>query len=149
MEGRSVVMASFKDTEGREWLVTLNTAQVKRVKQRLGINLADPQESDVLHKLADAITLVDVLYVLVEKQAKERSVSDESFGEALGGDTLESASTAILEALCDFFPRARRMMMRKVLAEVESQRVKAIELLERDGDELIRKAFDQAAQIGT
>ena len=60
-------MPSFKDTHGREWLVTLNVAHVKRVRERLGINLADLQEGNLLSRLADPVTLVDVLFVLVQQ----------------------------------------------------------------------------------
>ena len=137
-------MPSFKDTHGREWLVTLNVAHVKRVRERLGINLADLQEGGLLSRLADPVTLVDVLFVLVQPQADDINVSDEQFAAGLGGDTLSSASTALLEALCDFFPRPTRLMLRKVLAETQLRQQKAVVEIEQNGDEMIRTALDKA-----
>ena len=142
-------MPSFKDTNGREWLVTLNVAQVKRVRERLKINLADLQEGNLLARLADPVTLVDVLFVLVQPQAEENSVTDEQFASALGGDTLSSASTALLEALCDFFPQPTRLMLRKVLAQTQARQAEAVTKIETDGDELIRTALDKAMNIKT
>ncbi|RIK80201.1 MAG: hypothetical protein DCC68_11610 [Planctomycetota bacterium] len=142
-------MPSFKDTNGREWLVTLNVAQVKRVRERLGINLADLQEGNLLARLADPVTLVDVLFVLVLPQADETNISDEQFASALGGDTLTEASTALLEALCDFFHEPQRTLLRKVLAATTAKRHEAMALLETEGDNLIRTALDRAMNIKT
>ncbi|RIK72124.1 MAG: hypothetical protein DCC68_26760 [Planctomycetota bacterium] len=142
-------MPSFKDTNGREWLVTLNVAQVKRVRERLGVNLADLQEGNLLTRLADPVTLVDVLFVLVQPQADENSVTDEQFAASLGGDTLSSASTALLEALCDFFPQPTRLMLRKVLAQTQARQADAVTKIETEGDELIRTALDKAMKVKT
>ncbi len=142
-------MPSFKDTNGREWLVTLNVAQVKRVRERLGVNLADLQEGNLLVRLADPVTLVDVLFVLVQPQADENSVTDEQFAASLGGDTLSAASTALLEALCDFFPQPTRLMLRKVLAQTQARQADAVTKIETEGDELIRTALDKAMKVKT
>ncbi|RIK72136.1 MAG: hypothetical protein DCC68_26745 [Planctomycetota bacterium] len=142
-------MPSFKDTNGREWLVTLNVAQVKRVRERLGVNLADLQEGNLLTRLADPVLLVDVLFVLVQPQADENSVTDEQFAASLGGDTLSAASTALLEALCDFFPLPTRLMLRKVLAQTQARQADAVTKIETDGDELIRTALDKAMKVQT
>ncbi|MEX2188443.1 MAG: hypothetical protein WD875_16665, partial [Pirellulales bacterium] len=139
----------FKDTNGREWLVTLNVAQVKRVRERLRINLADLQEGDLLSRLADPVTLVDVLFVLVQPQADEINVSDEQFAAGLGGDTLTAASTALLEALCDFFPEPQRTLLRKVLRATTAKRAEAITLIETEGDAMIRTAMDKAMNLKT
>jgi hypothetical protein len=138
-------MPTFKDTNGREWLVTINVAQVRRVREKLSVNLADVHTDAVLAKLQDPVTLVDVLFVLVEAQAHERHISDEDFAAGLGGDALEAACAAILEALCDFFPKAKRLILRKVLAETTRRQQNAIERLESQVDELIQKALDRAA----
>jgi hypothetical protein len=138
-------MPTFKDTNGREWLVTINVAQVRRVREKLSVNLADVHTDAVLAKLQDPVTLVDVLFVLIESQAHERHISDEDFAAGLGGDALETACAALLEALCDFFPKAKRLILHKVLAETTRRQQVAIERLENQVDELIQKALDQAA----
>jgi hypothetical protein len=142
-------MPSFKDTSGREWLVTLNVAQVKRVRERLGVNLADLQEGNLLTRLADPVLLVDVLFVLVQPQAEEKNITDEQFAAGLGGDTLADAATALLEALCDFFPQPTRLMLRKVLAQTQVRQADAVTLLETEGDNLIRTAMEKALNIKT
>jgi hypothetical protein len=137
-------MPSFKDTNGREWLVTLNVAQIKRVRVRLKINLADLQEGNLLVRLSDPVTLVDVLFVLVQPQAEENSVTDEQFAAGLGGDTLYSASTALLEALCDFFPEPQRTLLRKTWRATVARQAEVQTLLENEGDALIRQAMELA-----
>lgn len=101
-------MPSFKDTTGREWLVVVNVAQVKRVREQLKINLADPNEGNLLEQLTDPVTFVDVLFVLCQSQAKEAGVSDVQFGESMGGDALDEALMALGGALADFFRGPKR-----------------------------------------
>ncbi|RIK82886.1 MAG: hypothetical protein DCC68_05060 [Planctomycetota bacterium] len=142
-------MPSFKDANGREWLVTVDVAQIRRVRQRLKLNLADLQEGDLLLRLADPVTLVDVLFVLVLPQAEEKNVSDEQFASALGGDTLTEATTALLEALCDFFQEPQRTFLRMVLAATKRKQAEAMTLLETEGDKLIQTMLERAMNTKT
>lgn len=120
-------MPSFKDTTGREWLVVVNVAQVKRVREQLRINLADPNEGNLLEQLTDPVTFVDVLFVLCQSQAKEAGVSDVQFGESMGGDALDDGLMALGGALADFFRGPKRKiweqavkLTRKHLAKLEA-----------------------------
>jgi hypothetical protein len=121
-------MQSFKDAAGRDWHVAINVAAVKRVKAARDIDLVaavDP-EARLLERLAgDPILLVDVLYVLCQPQAQAQNVSDEQFGEALWGESLDRAIDAFLEALTDFFPQARRGVLRDLLAKWRALETKA------------------------
>ena len=43
-----------------------------------------------------------------DEAAEKQKISDEDFGRGLGGDAIDSATTALLEELVDFFPQRRR-----------------------------------------
>ncbi|MEX2091388.1 MAG: hypothetical protein WD971_01860, partial [Pirellulales bacterium] len=103
----------------------------------------------LLSRLADPVTLVDVLYVLILPQAEEKNVTDEQFASALGGDTLTEATTALLEALCDFFQEPQRTFLRMVLAATKRKQAEAMTLLETEGDKLIQTALEKAVNIKT
>ncbi len=110
-------MQSFKDCEGRTWPVVITVALAKKVRLETGVDvyrLADDGLKPLGNLLADAILLIDVLYILV--RAGDKSVTPEQFGEAISGDVIEAAANAFCEALADFFPdREKRALLRNVL----------------------------------
>lgn len=103
-------MKTFKDNEGREWVVAINVAQHKRVRDLAGVDiyaLVDDDFQGLAALTRDVAKLVDVLYVLCRDQAEKRGVSDWDFGAAIAGDTILAASDAFLDELVDFFPDPR------------------------------------------
>ena len=112
-------MAKFTDNAGREWVIESNVTAFKRVKSLAGVDLCDAVGGDILQRLAsETILLCDVLFAICKPQADERHVTDEDFGRALGGDSLASASSALIEAVVDFSPRHQsREALRLVLAK--------------------------------
>ena len=110
-------MPNFQDLQKRRWTVALTISTVKRIRDATGVDLLRViDEPDLLKQLAaDPIQLVDVLWVIVQPQAREQGVSDEQFGESLAGEEIEHATAAFLEALVDFFPGARRGTLRRAL----------------------------------
>ena len=117
-------MRTFKDREGRTWSIALNVHQMKRIRAHLGIDLvnvialdADGKvKVDLVDRIAnDPCLLVDILWVCVEEEAKEAGVTDEQFGRALAGDSIEDATKAFLDELVDFFPGARRLFLKKAV----------------------------------
>ncbi|MCE5327900.1 MAG: hypothetical protein LLG01_15950 [Planctomycetaceae bacterium] len=114
-------MKTFTDNSGRAWTVTINVDAVKRVKTLLAINLLDAIEGKLLERLAgDPVLLCDVLYALCKPQADAQSISDEDFGRSMAGDVIDTAATALLEELCDFFPKGRRQLLQKALAKLRT-----------------------------
>ena len=118
-------MQNFKDRDGREWQVVLNVFQMKRVRAALGVDLINVIELDkdgqvrvdMIDKIAnDPCLLVDILWVLVQDQARTLNVTDEQFGTALAGDAIESATKAFLDELVDFFPGAKRLFLQKAVS---------------------------------
>lgn len=117
-------MRIFKDSNRQDWQIVLNVNQIKRVRAALGVDLANvitlakdgSVKVDLIDRIAnDPCLLVDILWVLVEGQAKEIKVTDEQFGAALAGDSIEAATTAFLDELVDFFPGAKRLFLKKAV----------------------------------
>lgn len=107
-------MRTFKDNEGREWQVRIDVNAVRAVRDALAVNLLTlpEQEFALLSRLTtDLVLLVDVLYVVCRRQAQERGVSDEAFGQAMYGDAIQAAADALIRETIDFFPDARRRAM--------------------------------------
>lgn len=111
-------MQSFKDTKGRKWTLAITVASVKRVKGATGTDLyalADDGLKPLGELLGDVVRLVDVIYLLARDDKGNPPASEEDFAEALSGDVLGQAADAFVEALIDFFPKARaREALRKV-----------------------------------
>ncbi len=74
----------------------------------------------------DLPKLVDVLYLLCEKQCNKIGMTDEEFGEALCGDSLEFAWDALERAYLSFCPSRRRKIVKLALARIHQ----AVEELE-------------------
>lgn len=117
-------MRQFTDTKGRTWKVELNVRQVKRVRDALGVDLANVIQAgrdgtvaaDTLERVAnDPVLLADILWILCEGEAKASGVTDDDFGSALAGDSISDATRAFLDELVDFFPGARRLFLRKAV----------------------------------
>ena len=133
-------MKVFKDNQNRPWTIVVNVATVKRVRSLLDINLLDVVKLDkkdrpnvdLLEQLAsDPVLLCDVIYCICKPDADLQNISDEDFGTAMGGDAIEHASTALLEELVDFFPEAKRLVLRKLMnagEKVKNQMEKALKL---------------------
>ena len=117
-------MRIFKDRNGQDWQIVLNVNQMKRIRAALGVDLINVIELDkdgqvrvdMIDKIAnDPCLLVDILWVLVQDQARTLNVTDEQFGTALAGDAIENATKAFLDELVDFFPGAKRLFLQKAV----------------------------------
>ena len=124
-------MKTFKDNAGRSWTLIVNVAAIKRVRSLLNVNLMEAVEGDLLEQLStDPILLCDVVYVLCKPEADQQNVTDEQFGQAMAGDAIEHATTALLEELVDFFPLARRRVLQKALGKLKAVEEKASKFAE-------------------
>jgi len=114
-------MHAFSDALARTWEISINVATVRRVRALTGVDLPGlfgDEMRGLAALLSDPVKLVDVLWVLIGRQAVAAAVNEESFAEGLLGDTLRAATEAFLEELVDFFPEAgRRAALREVLAK--------------------------------
>lgn len=115
-------MPKFTDSTGREWVVEVNVASLKRARTLAGVDLLKllDGKGEAANSLAsDPVALVDALYAIVKTEADARKVTDEEFGRSLAGDALEGATKALVESLVDFFPSARREMLRRAMGKME------------------------------
>lgn len=129
-------MQSFRDNAGRAWAVVVNVATVKRVRALAGVDLyglVDDRFKGLGKLLADPVTLVDVLYVIVKDEADKAGVTDEQFGAAMAGDAIQSAADAFTEALFDFFPDPRvRAGLRKIAEAGKTLRATMLDRMEAE-----------------
>jgi len=133
-------MKTFRDTAGREWMITVDVNAIKRVMKAPIEHLGDPlkvnllalvePESDLLKKVIEFPPLVcDIAYAMCKPQCDEKQVSDEDFGRAMGGDVLEKILDLILEETVDFFPQGRRKVLRRMLEKSQTFAEKAQALM--------------------
>ena len=107
-------MKSFTDNTGRAWTLSVTVGTIKRVRALCNVDLvgvisiesgAQPKV-DLLERLgSDPVLLVDVLYAVCKPEADAKGVSDEEFGQAMSGDAIEMATTALLDEVIDFSPK--------------------------------------------
>lgn len=125
-------MSKFTDNKGLEWTITVNVNTLKRVKSALSVDLLDVAGGPLLQQIfSDPILLCDVIYVVCQPQADENKITDEQFGERLGGDSIEHATAALLEGLTDFFPRKRRQVLKKAIARCQELEAEILDEAER------------------
>ena len=105
-------MAKFTDMHGQEWEVALDIEVAREVRKRLRVNLLVVEGVNQL--AADPILLVDALYLLCEAQCKARKMTDVDFGRSLGGQALQDAGDAIVDALLDFSPPRQREILQQM-----------------------------------
>lgn len=141
-------MHAFTDNKGRKWEVEINVAVVNRVKRMIDVDMLDTEGGRFIERIStDPCLLCNVLYCCVHPQATAGDVSDEDFGEALGGDAIEHATDALLKAYVDFFPSRKGQVMAKALAKVKQIENKAIDMAhlridDPSFDENIEKALE-------
>ena len=105
-------MAKFKDSTGREWVLTINVPVMKRVQDRTGYHLGKLFNDDckILQEItSDAIIFAGVLYAMVAPQAA--GLVEDDFLMALDADAIASAGDALLEAVQDFSPSRTRPLI--------------------------------------
>lgn len=139
-------MKTFKDNAGRSWTVAVNVAAIKRVKGLLDVNLMEAVEGDLLEKLStDPVLLCDVVYAICKPEADTQGVTDEQFGQAMAGDAIQHATTALLEELIDFFPLAKRRVLHKALEKLRTVEARAAAYAEAKLDDpALDKQIDDA-----
>ena len=116
-------MRVFKDKKDNTWEIEITISALKRVKSYLDLNLLDifkqnqeTQKFELLEKISeDPVLLVDLLFVLCEKQVKERNMSTEDFANVFSGEVIENAVNALLYEIIDFFPETKKAVLKKIL----------------------------------
>lgn len=132
-------MAAFVDRHNRQWSLEITPYSMKRVKELTGVHLgkilADEMKplSDLL---LDPIAIVDVLYALCVPQCEQKGITDEQFGQALVGDSFESAVEALLIAIQDFFPNRQKELLAKLFSKGRQIEQALVEKAQQEIDKL-------------
>lgn len=142
-------MKTFNDNAQRTWTVAVNVDAIKRVKTICQVDLLEVQDGRLLERLVnDPVLLVDVVYALCKPQADSENVSDSQFGQAMAGDAIDGATTALLGGLVDFFPSKRRGLLKQILSKMDTLMDMAVTAATRkldsgDLEAQMQKAIDE------
>ena len=123
-------MKTFTDAAGRTWTITLNLGTALAVKDKLDIDLLQPEagEPPLLTRLGtDELLLGEVLCALLAEQFEAHKVTEQDVRAGFDGTTLLAAQKAFYEELVDFFRSRGR-----------SDRARAVETQERMIDAAVK-----------
>ena len=119
-------MRIFKDSEGREWTLKVDVAAVKRMRDIANIDILS-EDGEAFGTLAtDPVALADCVYAICKKKADEREISQDDFAELFCGDSIDDATTALLDAVVDFFPKARRVILSRAIEKMREAMAEAM-----------------------
>ena len=113
-------MKAFTDRAGRSWTVTLTLGTAMTVKERLGVDLLQPEAGDppLLTRLGtDEMLLGEVLCAMLQQQFETQGVTAEEVRNGFDGQTLLAAQRAFYEELIDFFQSRGRTDRAKAVAK--------------------------------
>jgi len=99
-------MQIFKDNANRDWTISLNIGTAMMVKDRLGIDLLQPETGDppLLTRLGtDEMLLAQVIAALLESQFEFHKVDAHQIYQCFDGQTFARAHEAFYKELIDFF----------------------------------------------
>jgi len=143
----------FKDNQDRAWKLQITIGSAKRVRDLLGVDILAPEQGEppLLVRLGtDEILLCDVLYCLIKPQADEKGISDEAFGESLGGEAITHAVEALYGELVDFFrqrgrtDRAAAIQKQGSLVQLATERI-TTEISDMDIEATLDQALGKAS----
>lgn len=117
-----MTLYSFKDTAGRDWLITLNYATIKRVHAETSLDLRKLVDGDEKNPLepcyefvSDPLAFGPALYTILKPDLEKKSISLEAFLESLDGDAAYAAGQAFVRAYVDFFHAAKKAALHKLI----------------------------------
>jgi hypothetical protein len=137
-------MATFKDKNGIDWTIDLDTPKIravraatcdvegcrhrpKRDKECEAVDLSDEDGGAYELLSEDPGLLVDVIFMLCRDQAQARGMTDVQFGESLVGDAFDAAARALVEAGAAFFPSSKRRLLLALVGAQARMEKKAID----------------------
>ena len=127
-------MTLFKDRNTKEWELDLNIGMVRRIKAVCQIDLGNVVqfgETDgglsQLEKLADDTDkLCALLWTMCEAQARAAGFDEETFFAGFDGDTIDAATSALIDELVNFSRPAQRAILKKVVSLSRQTQAQAV-----------------------
>lgn len=112
-------MATFKAGD-REWRVRLTIGLIAQLRTDAKFELGKELEGEDFARalFLDMDRLLDVLWVVCRGEAEAAGLARDQFFAPFGGEELDAASTAFMEAIIDFFQRGRAPAMKAKLPGV-------------------------------
>lgn len=132
-------MKTFKDTQGRQWNISINLGTAMAIKDSLGIDLLQPEAGDppLLTRIGtDEILLGQILCGLLEDQFEKHNLTAKDVRMSFDGDTLLAAQKAFYEEMVDFFLARGRTDRSKAVAAQMKLIDKAIAAIENKVDKI-------------
>lgn len=139
-EGINAGGHKFTDRHSNEWDVTITLNEAWRVDKAefdgvtdVDICFTRPNEDMLPELIGNSQLMFAVMWYVIEPQADERELNYEQFCSGIDGSCIWEAHMAFMEALQDFFPDARTVLLplttllKKKLAESEALAPKAME----------------------
>ena len=132
-------MTTYKDCKNHEWIVRIDVRNLKKIRERVknkngeSIDLLDAGNALFLNALlSDPVLLTDILWILVENQAREDGLTMEAFQIAHRGNVLLEAQRTLAEALAEFFPTLEGLTFLEVLKSQEKRKTGALKELRKN-----------------
>ena len=150
-------MPEFTDRHGQKWQPDCNVTTGRRLRRELKLDVFSllTDQDSTLARLADDIALcVDALWILCEDQATARGLTDEDFGRAIDAERYGEVQNALVSALVDFTPPARRPALAALWITVQKFQKdgteRAVRLIESDATAAaIARQMDAAEAAAT
>ena len=124
-------MAQFVDKNGTDWQVNINGLLITRIRENCDEEflLGDaPEHNTAMRVKKDPVILCVVIYILCTRERELRGINIEDFYALLDGDTIQNAAEALLEAIVNFTPPERRIILETCLRKGKMIEKKAMEI---------------------
>lgn len=141
-------MASFTDSQGREWSIELDAPKLDAIRSHHKIDLTSFEAPGLLAVYSDEVLLAKVVWEIVETAAGGKKCNKAEFFRSLRGDSLSDAYEALKTEVFDFLPSGKRATLEAVLAHQEMLLTEGSQLLVTEGctEEQRKLALDEIRQ---
>jgi hypothetical protein len=145
-------MASFNDSEGREYKLKLTIGLARIIRDATTVDLAGDFEKSVTTFTGDPYAFCNVLFHWA-KHTGQFDGDEAAFANTMDRDTVEAALPAVVDAVVDFFPKEKRELLKKIVAkgkELETETAaKMMELVDEGTEKVKAKLREQSGESFT
>ena len=124
-------MKEFSDATGRIWNISINFGTLLAVRERLEIDLLQPEQGNppLMTRLGtDEMLLGEVIFTLLSKQMEERKLTAADVYESFTGEVILKSQTAFYEEMINFFQGRGRMDRARMVEKQMEMITKAVKV---------------------